>query len=118
MVARAVPNIASVIGLQSQLDVLSAGITAAAQTADWDGVAGDPYDNEELLDLVGKGGEVVNAPTGTTVTIDWKAGSHQKLDVSGASGNVTVSYSNLPASGSLFLRLVQGATPRDPDGFF
>lgn len=57
--------------------------------------------------------EVSNAPAGTTQTIDWSSGFNQLLDLSGASGAVTVTLSNPPATAWLVLRVLQGGTARD-----
>lgn len=51
--------------------------------------------------------------SGTAATIDLSLGNVQTLDVSGASGDVTVTINN-PASGSIYwIYIVQGATPRN-----
>lgn len=57
--------------------------------------------------------ETQNNPTGTTATIDWTASNFQELDVSGASGDVTVSFTAPSGPCSLRLRITQGGTARD-----
>jgi len=52
-------------------------------------------------------------PTGTTATIDWNNGNMQALDLGSATGDVTLTLSNPKASGSYFLKIIQGATARD-----
>lgn len=53
------------------------------------------------------------APVGTTQTADWANGSTQKLDLDGASGDVTLTLNN-PVEGVTYkLIVLQGATPRD-----
>jgi hypothetical protein len=52
-------------------------------------------------------------PAGTTQTLDLNLGNVQQLDLSSATGTVTVTLSN-PAAGSIYLIwLTQGATFRD-----
>lgn len=52
------------------------------------------------------------APTGTTQTITWTSGSNVILDVSGASGNVTLTFAGAVAGARYNLELAQGATAR------
>lgn len=52
-------------------------------------------------------------PAGTTQTVDFNNGNVQVIDLSSATGTVTLTLSN-PAQGSLYtILIVQGATPRD-----
>lgn len=57
--------------------------------------------------------EVSNTPSGTTQTIDFITGHHQKLDLSSASGDVTLTLDNPPNAGVLVIFISQGATARD-----
>jgi hypothetical protein len=51
-------------------------------------------------------------PSGTTQTVDFNNGNTQKIDLSSATGTVTVTLSN-PQTGALYrIFLIQGATPR------
>lgn len=50
--------------------------------------------------------------TGTASNINWDNGAHVVLDVSGATGNVAVNFSN-PKQSSYLMTVVQGATVRD-----
>jgi hypothetical protein len=52
------------------------------------------------------------SPTGTTQTIDWSLGDVVSLDVSGASGNITLTLNN-PSFGDYSIKVIQGATARD-----
>lgn len=52
-------------------------------------------------------------PVGTTQTIDWTNGSIQKLTLTSATGDVTLTLNN-PAQGVTYrLFVIQSATPRD-----
>lgn len=55
----------------------------------------------------------INTPAGTTQTIDWTQSNKQKLDLSSATGDVTVDF--VPPKGpcSLQLLISQGTTARD-----
>ena len=53
------------------------------------------------------------APGGLTETVDFDLGVTQKIDLSGASGNVTLTLSNMQEGGLYRLFLIQGATARD-----
>lgn len=55
----------------------------------------------------------VLAPLATTQTIDFVNGSHQRMSLASASGDVTVTLLNPVAGVSYSLVTVQGATPRD-----
>ena len=51
-------------------------------------------------------------PSGTTQTVDFNNGNRQKVDLSSATGTVTLTLSN-PQTGGLYrIFLIQGATPR------
>ena len=51
-------------------------------------------------------------PSGTTQTVDFNNGNTQKVDLSSATGTVTLTLSN-PQTGGLYrIFLIQGATPR------
>lgn len=52
------------------------------------------------------------APTGTTETIDWNLGNKQILDLSSATGNVTLTLSNPITGASYRVKIVQGVTVR------
>jgi hypothetical protein len=49
-------------------------------------------------------------PVGTTQTIDFNNGNKQTLDLSSATGAVTVSFSNAQAGASYRIKIIQGAT--------
>lgn len=52
-------------------------------------------------------------PTGTTQTINFNNGNYQNLDLSSATGDVTLTLSN-PVAGAVYkIWVTQGATPRD-----
>ena len=53
------------------------------------------------------------APGGTTQTVDWASGNYVLLDLSGASGNVTLTLSNPIAGNNYLIRVTQGGTARD-----
>jgi hypothetical protein len=56
--------------------------------------------------------QALNSPAGTTQTIDFDTGNIQKLDLSGASGDVTLTFSN-PATGGIYILCpIQGAVAR------
>jgi hypothetical protein len=53
------------------------------------------------------------APSGLTQTVNWNDGNIQKMNLSAASGNVTLTLSN-PVQGAMYkLFLIQGATFKD-----
>ena len=52
------------------------------------------------------------APAATTQTIDFSTGNIQAIDLSSATGNVTVSFANPVAGGSYAVKLTQGTTAR------
>lgn len=52
-------------------------------------------------------------PTGVTQTVDWDSGSVQIIDLASATGNVTLTLSNLNAGSSVILKVIQGAVVRD-----
>jgi hypothetical protein len=56
---------------------------------------------------------ITNSPLGTTQTINWNSGNSQKLYLGLASGNVALSFTNAKAGATYFLRINQGATPRN-----
>ena len=51
-------------------------------------------------------------PAGTAQTIDWDAGSVEKMTLASASGTVSITLSNPLAGGIYKLFIIQGATPR------
>jgi hypothetical protein len=53
-----------------------------------------------------------NAPTGTTQSINWNNGNSQTMNLGSATGNVALTFTNPVAGATYFLRVVQGATPR------
>jgi hypothetical protein len=53
-----------------------------------------------------------NAPSGTSQTINWNNSNSQVLDLSGASGNVTLTFTNPKSGASYVLKVQQGATTR------
>lgn len=53
------------------------------------------------------------SPVGTTQTLDFLNGNAQKIDLSGASGDVTLTFSNSKAGGKYLLLITQGGTFRD-----
>lgn len=52
----------------------------------------------------------VSTPSGTTQTINWNSGSTQELDLSSATGNVTVTFSNQTDGAQMTLFVVQGSS--------
>ncbi len=52
------------------------------------------------------------SPGGTTVTHNWDNSNSQVLDLSGATGNVTATFSNPKSGASYLLKVLQGATTR------
>jgi len=52
-------------------------------------------------------------PTGTTQAINWELGNVVILDLGSATGNVTLTFSNVKAGASYFIQIIQGATFRD-----
>ena len=53
-----------------------------------------------------------SVPTGTTQTINWNNGNSQTMNLGSATGNVALTFTNPVAGATYFLRVVQGATPR------
>lgn len=51
-------------------------------------------------------------PAGTSQTLDLNLGNVQKIDLGSASGNVTLTLSNMLAGSEYLILIVQGATPR------
>jgi len=51
-------------------------------------------------------------PVGTTETIDWNTGNKQVLDLSSATGNVTLTLNNPISGASYRIKVIQGATSR------
>ncbi len=87
------------------------GTSAQISVSNGDGVSGNP--TLSLDARVANTAEVSNAPTGTTQTIDWANGLDQKLNLSSASGAVTLTLSNPPSAGHMMIKIVQGGTARD-----
>jgi hypothetical protein len=52
-------------------------------------------------------------PSGTTQAVDFNNGSHQRLSLASATGDVTLTLANAAAGVSYTIFSVQGATPRD-----
>ena len=52
-------------------------------------------------------------PTGTTQDIDWSEGAKQIVDLGSATGDVTLTFSNLQVSRDYYLKFIQGATARN-----
>lgn len=52
-------------------------------------------------------------PSGTTQTVNWNNGNYQNLDLSSATGDVTLTLSNPKTGGIYRLWVTQGATFRD-----
>jgi len=52
-------------------------------------------------------------PSGTTETIDWANGTIQVIDLGSATGDVTLTLSNPIAGAIYYVKVIQGATPRD-----
>lgn len=53
------------------------------------------------------------SPTGTTATHNWNNSNSQVLDLSSATGNVTLTFTNPKSGASYLLKVLQGATARD-----
>ena len=51
-------------------------------------------------------------PSGTTETVDFDNGEKQILDLSSASGNVTLTLSNPQTGGQYRIKVIQGGTAR------
>jgi hypothetical protein len=51
-------------------------------------------------------------PTGTTQTVDFATGNIQTLNLSSATGTVTLTFTNSVAGGSYAIKIIQGATAR------
>lgn len=54
-----------------------------------------------------------HVPTGTTQTINWDGGNGQVIDLESATGDVTLTLNNPKAGGVYFIKIIQGATPRN-----
>ena len=52
-------------------------------------------------------------PAGTTQTIDWSQGNLQIVDISSATGNVTLTLSNHVAGAAYGVKIMQGANARN-----
>lgn len=52
-------------------------------------------------------------PAGTTQTMNWDNGNSQVLDLSSATGDVTVDFSNNKSGASYLIKVLQGSTARD-----
>ena len=55
----------------------------------------------------------VVTPTGTTQTLNWNLGNVQRVDLSSATGDVTLTLSNPNTGAVYYITLTQGATFRD-----
>lgn len=67
----------------------------------------------KLAKNIALGVAVTLTPVGTTQTIDFDLGNIQTLDVSGAAGDVTLSFLS-PQAGAVYkIWVIQGATPRN-----
>jgi hypothetical protein len=53
-----------------------------------------------------------NVPAATSQTVDWSSGNLQVVDLSSATGNVTLTLSNPVAGGSYGIKIIQGANAR------
>ena len=53
-----------------------------------------------------------NVPAATSQTVDWSSGNLQVVDLSSATGNVTLALSNPVAGGSYGIKIIQGANAR------
>jgi len=51
-------------------------------------------------------------PAGTTQTIDWNLGNKQILDLSSATGDVTLTLNNPQTAGQYRIKVIQGGTKR------
>lgn len=67
----------------------------------------------KLAKSIAQGVASTLTPAGTSQTIDLSLGNNQTLDLSSASGTVTVTLSNPEAGGWYNIWIVQGATFRD-----
>lgn len=52
-------------------------------------------------------------PSGTTQTIDFNSGNSVTVDLGSATGDVTLTLSNMQAGASYVILFINGATPRD-----
>lgn len=57
--------------------------------------------------------EIINNPSGTTQTINWRLSNKQTLNLSSASGTVTLTFTDPPLSSPLRLIIIQGGTARN-----
>lgn len=76
------------------------------------GIAAESITSAKLSKNIALKQASILAPTGTTQTIDFDLGNMQILDLSSASGNVTVALSN-PQAGAMYrIKIIQGVTAR------
>jgi len=76
------------------------------------GIEDDAITTAKLAPNIGFTKAATLTPAGTTQTIDFDNGNHQTLDLSSASGNVTLTLSNPQTGGRYFVNVVQGGTKR------
>jgi hypothetical protein len=67
----------------------------------------------KLSKNIGRNQASTLTPAGTTQTVNFNDGSKQILDLSSATGDVTLTLSNPVTGGDYRIKVVQGATPRD-----
>lgn len=82
------------------------------------GAGTNPNETFEVTGNARFNGQAYNAqntetPSGTTQTIDWDTGNSQVLDLSSATGDVTVDFSNNKSGASYLIKVLQGSTARD-----
>lgn len=92
------------------------------QNATWTAISGHDHtgsgkgskltgDSLETNIVIGLGSTLT--PTGTTLVIDFNQGMTQTIDLSSATGDVTLSFVNPLAGGTYTLWIIQGTTFRD-----
>lgn len=69
-------------------------------------------DGETLVPNLGLTQGATLTPAGTAQTIDWDTGNKQILDLSSATGPVTLTLDNPVVGATYRVKIIQGATPR------
>jgi hypothetical protein len=90
-------------GLQVQVELADTNTSGALSDTDW-----NTFNNKQPATVA-----ATLLPVGATQTVDWTNGNVQVLDLSSASGDVTLTLSNPIAGNKYTMLVIQGATPRN-----
>lgn len=101
------------------ISALDAGISSSIDHGDLSGLTGDDhtqYHTDARADTWLDGSLAIQStvtPSGTTQTIDFSLGYSITVDLGSATGDVTLTLSNMIAGGSYVICFINGSTPRD-----